>query len=170
MYFIEFAFIAAIVGIVVLAFAPVRKRYDLHAFVKKPLLTDNEREFYGRLRRALPEYTLLTQVSMGALVDIGASVSDRFRVRLREMFNRKIVDFVVCDQNFNVVALIELDDRTHVAQKDALRDTLTNRAGYVTLRYESKTKPSAQKIAEDVLKLASTAEAPCGQSAPQNRA
>lgn len=159
MHLIELGFLLCIAGIVGYTFYPVSRRYDLYAFVKKPLLTSNEQEFYSRLLRALPGHIVLTQVSMGALVDVDPKVSEKFRVRLRELFNRKIVDFVICGRGMRVVALVELDDRTHRPEKDKLRDTLTFRAGYPTLRYESKNKPSVEQIAADVLKLASTEEA-----------
>ena len=159
---VEIVVVLAVAAIVGYAFIPVRKRYDLHAFVQKPLLTPNELEFYGRLTAALPDYLILAQVSMGALVDISTDVPEKYRVRLREMFNRKIVDYVVCSRNMRVIALVELDDRTHDATRDQLRDTLTYRAGYPTLRYESKRKPSLETLASDVAKLATKAEVSAG--------
>jgi hypothetical protein len=68
--------------------------------------------------------------------------------RSRAKFDRKIADFVVCDREaLRVVALIELDDRMHTAQADRQRDALTNAAGYKTIRYKSKQKPTEAEIA-----------------------
>ncbi len=46
-----------------------------------------------------------------------------------------------------IVALIELDDRTHVACADRQRDELTAAAGYKTIRVQSKQKPTEAEIA-----------------------
>lgn len=120
-------------------------------YVKKPLLTANEKEFFQRLAQALPSYRIFPQVAMGALISVrGAQGADNFRARGR--FAQKIVDFVVCDSNLNVLGLIELDDRTHTASKDEARDATTREAGYWTLRYQSKAKPSFAEIAKDVSK------------------
>ena len=39
------------------------------------------------------------------------------------------------------------DDRMHTAQADRQRDALTNAAGYKTIRYKSKQKPTEAEIA-----------------------
>ncbi len=70
--------------------------------------------------------------------------------RRRGRFDRKVVDYVVCDRRMAVVALVELDDRTHKRSRDRARDALTREAGHVTLRYASKGKPTPEKIRADV--------------------
>lgn len=119
---------------------------------KKKLLTDNENEFMRRLERALPEYHVMAQVSMGALMD----PSPQFE-HLRYKYASKIVDYVICQKGTKeVVALVELDDRTHDVKKDAdaARDMLTASAGYKTLRWDSRRKPSVTQIRNQVLALA----------------
>jgi hypothetical protein len=111
---------------------------------EKALLTENEKEFYGRLLDAFPDCHVLPQVSMGALIQSEGGVA-------RHRFAQKIVDFVVCDTNLEVIALIELDDRTHSAEKDYWRDKMTGAAGYVTHRFESKKKPYPNEIRRVVL-------------------
>lgn len=119
----------------------------------KALLTPNEREFYRRLLAALPQHVVLTQVAMGALMQPTADKAERAFRSTRGLFSQKIVDFVVLNDKLEVVTLIELDDRTHNKLKDAQRDRLTGEAGYVTLRYESKAKPSVEQLRTDVLAL-----------------
>ncbi len=46
-----------------------------------------------------------------------------------------------------IVALIELDDSTHVASADRKRDAITKAAGYQTLRFQSRQKPTEHEIA-----------------------
>ena len=68
-------------------------------------------------------------------------------MRLRGMFAQKFVDFVAQDRKTGaIVAIIELDDRTHKADKDARRDAMLASAGYKTVRWQSKAKPDTAAI------------------------
>lgn len=117
-------------------------------FKAKPLLTANEMEFLTRLEAAAPELRFFPQVAMGALMDPAVPRRDRKAYyRLRGMFSQKIVDFVAQRRaDGSIVAVIELDDRTHDADKDARRDDLLKSAGYRIVRWSSKTKPDAAAI------------------------
>jgi hypothetical protein len=122
-------------------------------FKAKPLLTANELEFLGRLEAAVPELRFFPQVAMGALLDPAVPRSDRKAYyRLRGMFSQKIVDFVAQRRaDGQIVAIIELDDRTHDGGKDARRDEMLKSAGYRTVRWNSKTKPDAPTIRAQLL-------------------
>lgn len=115
----------------------------------KPLLTANEKEFLLRLQRALPGLHVFPQVAMGALMSAKTAPGES-ALQARARFAQKIVDYVICDSQLNVLGLIELDDRTHQRDKDAARDALTREAGYWTLRYHSHAKPNEARIARDV--------------------
>ena len=121
----------------------------------RPLLTDNELEFAQRLQEALPEYRILAQVAMGALLDPDldpeeSSEPGRF-LSVRGRFAQKIIDFVIVDDFYEVVALVELDDQTHDPDKDAERDEMTAMAGYLTIRYDSRQKPPPEEIRDDFI-------------------
>ena len=63
----------------------------------------------------------------------------------KDSFNRKVADFVVIDKNFNIVAIVELDDSSHKGQEDndAERDALVNEAGTsVLIEYGFITNPN----------------------------
>jgi hypothetical protein len=114
---------------------------------RKSLLTPNEIEFLHRLERALPAYRVFPQVSFAALLTDDGRLSTKARWSVRARFDRKIADFVVCEGgSLRVVALIELDDRTHVASADRQRDAITKAAGYQTFRFQSRQKPSLSEI------------------------
>lgn len=117
-------------------------------FKRKALLTPNEAEFLARLEAAAPELRFCPQVSMGALLDPAAAKSDRSAYyRARGMFSQKIVDFVAQSRaDGSVVAVVELDDRTHDAGKDAKRDAMLESTGYRVVRWQSKAKPDAAAI------------------------
>ncbi len=126
-----------------------RLRPWLSHIQKKPLMTPNEAEFYGRLKRALPAYEVFPQVAFAALLtDDGKTMSNKARWNVRARFDRKIADFVICDRRtLQVVALVELDDRSHIASADRQRDAITKAAGYQTLRFQSRQKPSEAELA-----------------------
>lgn len=57
---------------------------------------------------------------------------------MRNTFDRKRADFVICEKSFKVVAIVELDDSSHDGKKarDEKRDAkLLTTAGYRVLRY-----------------------------------
>lgn len=111
------------------------------------LLTANELEFFHRLKRALPGFEILTQVAMGALLTPAVPRNSRDYMRIRGTFAQKYVDFVICDpRTMDVVALVELDDRTHSSEKDARRDAMLAAAGYRVVRWQSKKKPAEPEI------------------------
>lgn len=142
---------AAVVGAVLtFVFRGLQRAESKAVFAARALLTNNETEFYLRLVRALPEHRVLAQVSMGALLKPGPGVPRAEQMRVRARFAQKIIDYVILDRRSQVVALIELDDRTHDAAKDAARDAMTRAAGYVTLRYLSSAKPSEEAIRADI--------------------
>jgi very-short-patch-repair endonuclease len=124
---------------------------------QKSVLTDNETEFFGRLQRALPDYEIWPQVSMGALLQPRVSMSKRDSWRLRREFQSKICDYVIAKKGVprgtGVVAVVELDDRTHDTKKDASRDAMLASAGIRTIRWESKQKPNESEIRQRILAL-----------------
>ena len=116
---------------------------------RKELLTANETEFFFRLQRALPRHRVFPQVAFAAFLTDDGKLSARARWSIRAKFDRKIADFVVCDgRSLKIIALIELDDRIHVAITDRQRDALTKAAGYQTFRFSSRAKPTETELAD----------------------
>ena len=115
---------------------------------RKALMTENEKAFFLRLQRALPGHLVFPQVSFAAFLTDDGKLTRQKRWAVRARFDRKIADFVVCDrQSLNIVALVELDDRTHAARSDRQRDAITSAAAYQTIRFQSKQKPTEAEIA-----------------------
>lgn len=74
-------------------------------FLAKPVITAFEKRMFIRLKEALPQQHILAQVAFSALI-----TSDDYKIR--QKFNRKVTDFVVLNTQFEVIAIIELDDRS----------------------------------------------------------
>lgn len=159
----------AIVALLLVAAAAVlgkARKPQVAALRPKPLLTDNEKSFFRQLEDALPGHRVFPQVAFAAFLTEDPALSRQARQALRNKFNRKFADFVVCDRDtLQIVALVELDDRTHVASADQKRDALTQAAGYKTVRFQSKQKPTAVEIASLIQQLAGDSPAPATISA-----
>jgi hypothetical protein len=94
------------------------------------LLTPAERSFFGVLQQALAsDYQIFAKVR---LADIVQPVRNPSRSGRQSAFNRitaKHVDFVLCDPaQLQVMAVVELDDRTHDRFERGVRDGLVDSA------------------------------------------
>lgn len=122
-------------------------------FKAKTFLSPNEMEFLARLESAVPELRFHAQVSMGAVLDAATPIKYDAHEHWRErgMFSQKIIDFVAQHRtNGTIVAIIELDDRTHSAEKDEKRDAMLLQAGYKVVRWNSKNKPDIEAIRAEI--------------------
>jgi len=108
----------------------------------KRIITMNEQPTFMKLREALPEHIILAQVAFSAFMTAQGYTT-------RNLFNRKVADFVVLDKAFNLVAIVELDDSSHKGKEkiDAERDALIREAGFRVVRY--KRTPELAQIHAD---------------------
>lgn len=80
-------------------------------FAARSVLTEREREMFRTLQEALhPHYIVLSQVDMKQVLRIKDRRNER---RWRGVIAQKSLDFVVCDYDTTVIAVIELDDKSH---------------------------------------------------------
>lgn len=128
------------------------KWFGRNGLIKKKLLTANELDFYQKLLLAVsPRWTVLAQVSMGALLDTALKPAHPRYWEVRNTFAQKICDFVLCDpRTLEPVLIVELDDVMHDFKKDARRDTIVGLAGYQTLRFWSRNKPTVADLKQHI--------------------
>lgn len=104
-----------------------------------PLLTERERAARSIIENVLPHARIYVQVSMGALLQTGRAYNRSATLSARNRFSQKIVDFVIEDRaSGKILALVELDDRSHNPLSDRLRDVMTASAGYRTIRLPAR--------------------------------
>ena len=115
----------------------------------KPL-TGPEQTLYWRLREALPECVVLSQVTFSRFMkpDTGGLAPMPVYRALQNRISQKTLDFLVCLPDFTVVAAVELDDRSHRGDADRQRDELLNAANITVIRVSVDDIPSAQRIRE----------------------
>ena len=145
-FIVLLAIAALILFFSMLATRQTGKSRRLLRLQSKPVMTARERQMYHLLQTALPECTVLAQVAFSALVTAKGWEN-------RNRFNRKVADFVLCSQQLNVLAVIELDDSSHAGREceDKERDAMLRLAGYDTLRYANF--PTQQALRADVEQL-----------------
>lgn len=145
--FLALLIILSAVAIIAFVLIPARPRQGVYR--KRQVMTPNEIEFFGRISRALPGMHVCPQVAMHALIEPTSTKSQARLVDFRRI-SQKVVDYTIFDAQWTIVAIIELDDRTHLAGRDAVRDSFTGAAGIRTLRYQSRSKPAEPQIAADI--------------------
>ena len=123
------------------------------------LLSPAERSFFGVLQQALgSDFQIFAKVR---LADIVRPVPNPSRSGWRSAFNRitgKHVDFVICDSScLSVMAVIELDDRTHERLERGVRDGVVDSAladaSIPVLRVSARQSYSPAQIREQVQSL-----------------
>lgn len=98
------------------------KRQAKLEVVAKRLMTERERQAIRFIEQSFPSARVHAQVAMAALLQTRPGLAKAQRTALRNRFDRKIVDFVVEERaTGDVLAIVELDDRTHNDAKDRVR-------------------------------------------------
>ncbi len=112
---------------------------------QKKLLTEREQSLYLSLLSLYPDGRVFIQVALSQLVDVPENHPDRQSIRNR--FSQLVADFVLCRADLSVVAVIELDDRSHKRADRQDADTRKNKAladaGIRLVRIPSGPLPSA---------------------------
>lgn len=103
----------------------------------KKIMTNNEVYNLERLIESMPDNILICpQVSFNSFIKCD-------KMSLRNRFNRKSVDILCVDLDYNPVLIVEIDDDSHKSRKvrirDLERDEIAAAAGIPTLRITDKT-------------------------------
>ena len=145
-----FVVLVVLAGLVAVQLKTAKGKGRTGAYRRRKFMTDNEEEFFGRLVVALPDHYIFPQVAMSALLD--AASSDKKEAHSDRMsIAQQRVDYVVCTRRCEVVAVVELDDKTHSRAKDELRDARLEQAGIRTVRFQARHKPKVEAIRTMIL-------------------
>ncbi len=120
-------------------------------YAKKPL-SPPEQILYFRLIEALPEYIILAQVQLSRLLGVKKGHNS---LSYLNRINRMSADFVVCNKDSSIVAVIELDDSTHEKADrqaaDAKKDKALEAAEIKIIRWQAKSMPDISTIKSALL-------------------
>jgi Ca2+/Na+ antiporter len=119
-------------------------------FSKKPL-TKTEIIFYNKLREALPQYIVLPQVQLASFIRVNRSlIKPNETYKWQNPISQQSVDFLICNNDFSIVAAIELDDKTHdsyLAIKSDNKKTSNIEAAKIPLiRWHAEKMPNQEEI------------------------
>lgn len=116
---------------------PIEEEIEIdfsNAYQAQQLFTRNEWQNYKTLKAVaeVKGYVICPKVRLLDIVK-PRSGEKKYKTLLYKI-QSKHVDFVICDQNMNIKAIIELDDKTHDTEKgkerDAFVDTVLRSVGY----------------------------------------
>jgi very-short-patch-repair endonuclease len=128
---------------------------DCPYYAKKPL-SQPEQVLYFRLIDSLPEYIILAQVQLSRL--LGVKKGHNF-YEWNNKINRMSCDFVVCRKDSSIVAVIELDDKTHQKPErqkaDEKKDKALTAANVKIIRWNVKELPNSEKIKTEIKNILS---------------
>lgn len=115
---------------------------------KRTLLTNSEKQMFDRLQDALYEHIVLPQVALSQIIECeGGNFGTTWN-----KISRKVCDYVVCNKDFSVVAVVELDAWSHKyekqQQKDADKDSAVTSAGLKMVRFDARNIPRGPEIRE----------------------
>jgi hypothetical protein len=135
-------------------------------FAKKPL-GPAEQELYRRLAKALPEHFILAQVRLSQLLGVKKGNDFQF---WQDRFSRLGADFVVCDREGAVIAVIELSDATPHAAARKSSEAETHKALAAAhirlLRWQAWNLPNESEMRREVLGETRKAGSPDESYAP----
>lgn len=153
-----FSLFLVIVVIVVAILAILKARTqggagdEVWPFYAKRPLSQPEQILYFRLVQALPDHIILAQVQLSRL--LGVKKGNNYQAWLNRI-NRMSADFVVCNKDSSIVAVIELDDATHQRDDrqaaDTKKDKALGSAGVHVVRWHVKEIPDLAAIRSAII-------------------
>lgn len=142
--------VIAIVVVIVIVLGSMKKDKTIKnnaLYENKRPLTDVEQVAYWKIKEAIePNKVVLAQVAFSSFIKTSGEKKDA-NVKFNKA-RQKVADFVVCNKDFSIYAIIEIDDKTHNKDKDEARDAITKEAGIKTLRFQAKNLPTTEQLKE----------------------
>lgn len=100
--------------IIIVALVVRHKKTKPRYKVKNSIMTRTELEYFYAICAATPRYIVLPQVNLASIID---KEGEGFRT---ELFRN--IDFGIFDQNYRPVALVEINDNSHLRKDREERD------------------------------------------------
>jgi hypothetical protein len=144
----------AFVALAAKFWASGRSKKAGYSFTGCSLMSESEIRFFRVLQMAVPNDLVFPQVGMAAVVRPIYLGADSRYVPAFSTISQKRIDFVVCNRASMVVrCLVELDDSSHDARRDQLRDAITAKAGYRTIRVQAARRYDIDDLRRRVVEL-----------------
>ena len=123
-------------------------------FHKKKPLTEPEQITFFKLVSALPDYVILPQVAFSSFITTKGGTKKQNFARFGQA-RQKVIDYLICDKAFEIIAAIELDDSSHIGREkqDNKKNEILNEAGIHVIRWYMNSQPDRAtlvKMIEDI--------------------
>ncbi|KRB92725.1 DUF2726 domain-containing protein [Noviherbaspirillum sp. Root189] len=129
---------------------------NMPRFRQKSVLTGGDLEFFYRLRKALPECTVTTQMALSALIEpVGIG---KLRKTAMACLEGKRVGYAIFDEDMQLMAVVELDYRARPTRRETAIDACFKSAGVRVVRFHVRRLPSATTIRSTIYERAREAE------------
>jgi hypothetical protein len=116
--------------------------------VGRPILTKREREWHQAILQACPEHHVFVQVALSQLIALEPGVARP--TALRNHFQQLVADFVICKRDYDVMAVIEVDDPSHDRpsrrEADERKQKAIECAGFKFMRIPARTRASEAAV------------------------
>ena len=120
------------------------------SYQRKYLLTKNEYREYMTLRKIAAEKDMIICPKVRLLDIIEPRKGERDYKSLFFKVQAKHVDFVICDKDLHIKAVLELDDNSHDQKdrqdRDAFVDQILTSVGYKVIRTRSVTETTLDSL------------------------
>lgn len=150
----------AVIGLLVLGTLKNQKGHKDHgtpSYKKRDLMTPTESSFFQELEGALPGYKVFPQIALSRVIEPKRNRNEREYMTDFRRISQKSLDFVICNANLCVIAIIELDDNSHQRENrkkaDNDKDASLESAGMPIIRWTVKNRPKRNEIAEAIQNL-----------------
>ncbi|PRC90716.1 DUF2726 domain-containing protein [Solimicrobium silvestre] len=134
-------------GILTLAASKKTGKNKTYSYKAKKLFTNNEKEMHSKLTKTFPEYKIFSQVALSSMIE-GKNFASHGTI------SRMSVDFVILDQELNIVSAIEIDDKSHQREDrkkaDATKNEAFKQAGIKLIRWPAVPHPNEIQMLKDV--------------------
>lgn len=118
----------------------------------RPLLENDSSALFRRLRTALPQYVVLSRVSLAAFLEAKGGDSGSMAAARADLA-QQVVDFLICTADFRIVAAVELDDVLRGRRSHEQSARLLRQAAIPLLRWNTVNLPTVRDIQEAVAEL-----------------
>lgn len=142
--------ILGLVGLAVAATMAIQKSRSTnlkisYKYTSKTPLAKNEQAMYWKLIDALPGYVVLAQVELSHCTSVKGAAFNTI--------NRKNLDFVICNRALEVIAGIEIEDKSELnpaaQQRDVTKNDAMKMAGIKLIRWPATPLPSIEQIKQE---------------------
>lgn len=152
-YAVLFLAILTIAYILMRKRLPAEEGNEQWPYYAKTVLSQPEQALYHRLVAALPEHIVLAQVQLSRVL----GVKKGFDLNAwSNRINRMSYDFLVCQKDFGVIVVIELDDRSHEKapriETDRKKNRATAAASIPLIRWQVSALPDETSIRQALAK------------------